>query len=81
MAEADVMTQRHHKFYDLRNHKGRTVQITSKPKTAARWLAMCRDLGDGWSVTPSMDVWFASTRTDQEDLERWHDELDRRYGL
>ncbi|HEV2633539.1 MAG TPA: hypothetical protein VGX23_00240 [Actinocrinis sp.] len=75
------MTQRHQKFWDLRDPSGRTRQSTARPAVAADWLKMCRELPQGWHVTASMDVWFASERTDSDELERWHAELDRRYGL
>jgi hypothetical protein len=82
MAVSTVMTAQHQKFYDLVKPDGTTAQITSKRKTAACWLTMCRlDLPPGWTVVPSMTVWFASERTDQDDLERHHADLDRRYGL
>jgi hypothetical protein len=81
MARADVMTQRHQKFWDLCDGDGRTRRTTSRPATATAWLRMCRELTKGWHVTASMDVWFASERTDRDDLERWHAHLDRRYGL
>ena len=76
---SDVMTQRHQKFYDLLDREGRTRASTSRPATAANWLIMARESANGWRVIPSMDVWFASERTDQDDLERWHAHLDRRY--
>ena len=78
---SDVMTQRHQKFWDLCDGDGRTRQTTSRAAIAAGWLTMCRELAKGWHLVPSMDVWFASERTDRDDLERHHADLDRRYGL
>jgi hypothetical protein len=82
MARAcDTMTQRHQRTYELRTPQGRTFDATGTRKTAARWLATIRELPEGWHVTCALNTWFASERTDADNLERWHAHLDRRYGL
>jgi hypothetical protein len=77
----DTMTQRHQHGYELRTADGTRFDATGSRKTAARWLATIRELPEGWHVTCALTTWFASERTDADDLERWHAHLDRRYGL
>jgi hypothetical protein len=81
MTAADRMTARHQRTYELCNAHGRRVHTTGSPATAARWLALSRTEANTWHVAPRLTVWFASERTDADDLERWHAELDRRHGL
>lgn len=79
---SDTMTQRHQRTFTLRAADGAELVRTCSRRRAARWHAMCRDVPrDGWHVTTTLTCWFASERTDADDLERWHAHLDRRYGL
>lgn len=77
----DVMTQHHKKFWNLCDGDGCMRLSTSFPATAVAWLRMCRGLPGGWHVTVSMYVWFASERTDGDDLELLRAHLDRCHGL
>ena len=84
----DTMTQRHQRFYELVTPDGEVWRRTTDRQKAAMWHGMCRrPYGlrvvnvPGLRIRPRLAVWFASQRTDQDDLERWHAHLDRAHGL
>ena len=69
--QSDTMTQRHQRTFTLRAADGAELLRTGSRRTAAKWHALCRAVPrDGWHVTTALTTWFASERTDANNLER-----------
>lgn len=80
--ESDTMTEHHRRTFTLRGADGTELLRTGSRRRAAKWHAMCRAVPrDGWHVTTALTCWFASERTDADDLERWDAHPDAHHGL